>query len=168
MGFFGTKKTDEKGAEMPASEKSIAPPPVASRPSGPAPTPVAPGVAAAVGIDHAIGLMRTLPTDKNVDLVVTVLKTTLESLGIRVADIVADAGKRQQDIEARVAQLKAEIVALEKEMDLRVKEITRLEAAHAETTKVKQYLQGGNHAAVPQLLAVSDELDEEIEVPSEQ
>lgn len=164
MGFFGTKKADEKSAEVPpASEKSIAPPPVvSSRPSGPMPTPVAPGVTSGVGIDHAIQLMRTLPTDKNVELVVTVLKTTLESLGIRVADIIADAVKRQQDIETRVGQLRGEISALEKEVDLRVKEIARLEAAHAETTKVKTYLQGNQQ--VPQLMAVADELDEEIDV----
>jgi hypothetical protein len=86
-------------------------------------------------------LMRQLPTDKNVDLVVTVLKTTLESLHIRVVDIIADATRRQHDLEGRVSQLKSEIAALQQEVGKREEEITRLEAAHAETTKVKEHLE---------------------------
>ena len=112
-------------AEMPASRRQE----------------TAPQAGARVGIDHAIQLIRSLPTEKNVTLVVTVLKTTLESLGIRVADIVRDAVQRQQELEARVAQFKGEIQSLEKEIEQRVQEITRLEAAHAETTRVRDYLE---------------------------
>jgi hypothetical protein len=97
---------------------------------------------AGVGIDHAIRLMRSLPQrDKDIPLVVRVLKTTLESLNIRVADIIADAKRRQQELEARVAHLKGEISSLEKEVERRVEEIRQLEAAHSETTKVKDRLE---------------------------
>jgi len=58
-----------------------------------------------------------------------------------VADIIADASQRQEQIEARVAHLKAEIAALEQEVAKRNEEIARMEAAHAETTKVKGYLE---------------------------
>src|SRR5206468_1636052 len=92
----------------------------------------APGSSPVVGIDHAIMLMRQLPTGKNVDIVVTVLKATLESLNIRVIDIVADASQRQQQIEDRVAQLKAEIAGLEQEVAKRQEEIGRMQAALAE------------------------------------
>jgi len=94
-----------------------------------------------VGIDHAINLMRSLPTAQNVDLVVTVLKATLESLNIRVVDIVNDASQRQRDIEGRVVALKADVKRLEGEIEARVDEIRRLEAAHEETTRVKDYLE---------------------------
>lgn len=128
MGFFGPKKADDRSATGATGQ-----------------TPSPPGTSAAspgrVGIDHAIQLMRTLPTDKNVDLVVKVLRTTLESLNIHVSDIVADATKRQQEIEARVAQLTAEIAQLEQEIATRAEEIRRMEAAHAETTRVKEYLE---------------------------
>jgi Tfp pilus assembly protein FimV len=93
-----------------------------------------------VGIDHAISLIRSLPTDKNVDLVVKVLKTTLESLGIRIQDIVLDAAQRQKELQARVGQLKSEIEHLQKEIEQRSEEIVRLDAAYAETTKVRGYL----------------------------
>jgi hypothetical protein len=129
MALFGAKRIEEK----PESGPSQAPTSL-TRVSN---TPARP----AVGIDHAIMLMRQLPTDKNVDLVVRVLKTTLESLNVRVVDIIADATRRQQDIEGRTAQLKAEIAGLEQEIAKRTDEIQRLDAAHAETTKVKEHLE---------------------------
>jgi hypothetical protein len=141
MGLFGTaKKADEKPGATPAGETEATRAP-ASQVRSAAPPAAGAQAGARVGIDHAIALIRSLPTDKNVDLVVTVLKTTLESLGIRVTDIVQDAAHRQKDIEGRVAQFKSEITALEKEIDQRAEEIVRLEAAHAETTKVREYLE---------------------------
>src|SRR5262249_4448245 len=114
-----------------------APPGSSPRVSGrPVPAP-----APAVGIDHAIQLIRSLPMRENAPLVVRALTTTLESLNIHVADIVQDAARRQQDIESRISALKGEIGALNKEIESRSNEILRLEAAHAETTKVKDYLQ---------------------------
>src|SRR5688572_10275529 len=109
MGLFGTKKDDKpatgpavgteiEGAYGPASQVR------AAEAVGNAP--------GRVGIDHAIQLIRSLPTEKNVDLVVKVLKTTLESLGIRVVDIVNDAAQRQKDLQSRVGQLKSEIELL--------------------------------------------------------
>jgi cell division protein FtsB len=131
MAFFGAKKPDEKPAGGPNSQA----PASLTRVTG------ASGAQGAVGIDHAIMLMRQLPTDKNVDIVVTVLKATFESLNIRVADIVADAAQRQQQIETRVTQLKTEIAGLEQEVAKRQEEIARMDAALAETTKVKGYLE---------------------------
>ncbi|HEY8079196.1 MAG TPA: hypothetical protein VIF62_33925 [Labilithrix sp.] len=117
MALFGTKKPDEGAAP--------------GRPEDPA----------RVGIDHVVSLMRTLPTDKHVDVVVTVLKTTLESLDIRVADIVADAEGRLKQIDGRVGQLETEIKGLEREIATRKEEIARMQAARAETAKVKDYLE---------------------------
>jgi hypothetical protein len=106
MGLFGTKKDDRpatgaagvievEGSRAPTSQVRGADVSASSPPGH-------------LGIDHAIELIRSLPTDKNVDLVVKVLKTTLESLGIRVAEIVLDAAQRQKDIQTRVGQLKSE------------------------------------------------------------
>jgi hypothetical protein len=134
MALFGTKKEDMPPAPPPAINRGG--PSFEPRASG-APGPVR------VGIDHAINLMRSLPTAQDIDLVVTVLKTTLESLNIRIADIVNDASQRQHDIENRVVALKAEIQKLEGEVEARLGEIRRLEAAHEETTRVKEYLQKG-------------------------
>ncbi len=140
MGLFGTKKEDIPAIEPPGF------PEIESAPSPPsqvrAPVSPAHAVPARFGIDHAIGLIRSLPTDENLELVVKVLKTTLESLGISIADIVNDAAQRQQDLENRTGQLRSEIEHLEKEIDQRAKQIEQLEAAHAEATTVRNYLEG--------------------------
>ncbi len=49
------------------------------------------------GIDKAIELMRKLPGD-NTELVVQVVKTTLESLKVKVATIIEDANKKATDL----------------------------------------------------------------------
>jgi hypothetical protein len=94
------------------------------------------------GIENAIQLMRALPSaDANVELVVTVIKTTLESLKVKVSDIIEDAVRKEKDLEGRVGNLKAAITEFEKEIQQRKDEIARLEADHAETTSVKARLQ---------------------------
>lgn len=93
------------------------------------------------GIDAAIQLMRSLPVDKNPELVVTVIKTTLESLRVKVSDIIADATKKQAQLEGRVEMLTKEISDFEREILQRKEEIARLEADHLETTGVKERLE---------------------------
>lgn len=94
------------------------------------------------GIQNAIELMRGLPVDQaNVELVVAVIKGTLESLKVKVSDIIVDASARQRDLEGRVANLKQQIADFEKEIATRKEEIARLDADHAETTDVKGKLE---------------------------
>ena len=91
------------------------------------------------GINKAIELMRALPSE-NVELVVRVVKTTLESINIKVASIIKDATRKEGELEGRVAVLKKEISELEAEIGTRRKEIAGLEADHKETTMVKDRL----------------------------
>jgi len=149
MGLFDKKKksTDLDDEPEPAAPEPQAKP-VQAKPSEPAPTlkPVpAPSSAATkpdhpdYGINKAIELMRLLPED-NVELIVRVVKTTLESTNINVASIVQDATRKQTQIEARVDLLKKEIAGLEGEIATRRSEIALLEADHKETTSVKDRL----------------------------
>src|SRR5262249_24630614 len=107
------------------------------------------------GINKAIELMRMLPSE-NVELVVRVVKTTLESTNIKVAGIIKDASRKQGELEGRVSVLKKEISELEAEIATRKKEIATLEADHRETSMVKERLQlaeklaGGGPVAEPQ------------------
>ncbi len=122
--------------------------PAAARPSGPT-SPAPAGTArpaggsrppvTSYGIDDAIQLMRTLPQE-NVELVVRVVKHTLESTRIDIGAIIDDASQKQQRIEARVSVLKDAIADLEREIQVRKKEIDELETDHRETTKVKERL----------------------------
>ncbi|MBE7451630.1 MAG: hypothetical protein HS111_22885 [Kofleriaceae bacterium] len=92
------------------------------------------------GIDKAIELMRTLPSE-NIELVVQVVKFSLESVGIHLPTIIKDAIRRQDDLQGRVASLRAEIADLEAEIKLRREEIARHEADHKETTMVRERLE---------------------------
>jgi hypothetical protein len=149
MGLFGKK--DETPA---VPEPVVQPPrsamaqpsraPVAPQPAPQAAPPAArepaPPPRAGYGIEQAMRLMRSLPVDKNVDLVVHVIKNTLESLNVRLSDILNDASQRQQALDARIKGLRAEILGLEKEVETRQNEISRLEADLSETTSVKEQL----------------------------
>jgi hypothetical protein len=95
--------------------------------------------ATSYGIDDAIALMRTLPAD-NVELVVQVVKHTLESARIDITAIIDDASGKQERIESRVKVLRDAIADLEREISTRRTEIDQLETDHRETTKVKERL----------------------------
>jgi hypothetical protein len=102
---------------------------------------VGPGLSARYGIDDAIRLMRTLPVEENVDLVVRVMKTTLESLKVRVGEIIDDATRRQDSLQTKIDEYQTQIAQLEREIDARKHEIVRLQEDLGETTKVKERLQ---------------------------
>jgi hypothetical protein len=163
MKLFGGKKGDEKQPQAGDDEAGYFDSPqesisLANAPSAPA-KPAAVQVAqsagraapaqAAVddeprphyGIDQAIMLMRALPVDQNVELVVQVIKTTLESLQVKVADIIHDADRKTKDLDERMANLRRAIADFEKEIETRKQEIARLEADHSETSSVRQRLE---------------------------
>jgi hypothetical protein len=93
------------------------------------------------GIDRAIALMRSLPTEQNPELVAMVITSTLESLEMSVTEIIEDARSRQADLESRIGTIKAKNGALEREIELGVDEIVKLEASLAETLSVKERLE---------------------------
>ena len=118
-----------------------------SSPTNPAPTTTPPK---RYGIDRAIQLMRSLPTEQNPELVAMVITTTLASVDMNVSEIIEDAKTRQADLESRIAGIKAKNTALEKEIELGVDEIVKLEATLAETLSVKERLESAqNHRPPP-------------------
>ncbi|HEU5058763.1 MAG TPA: hypothetical protein VFU21_19655 [Kofleriaceae bacterium] len=136
-----TPDDDDDEDDAPAA-RAQATPAASPRLPGVAPAPARPVARAPVstyGIDDAIQLMRTLPQE-NVELVVRVVKHTLESTRIDIGAIIDDASQKQQRIEARVQVLKDAIADLEREIQVRKKEIDELETDHRETTKVKERL----------------------------
>ena len=126
----------EMTAEPPDEPAQVTSRPV---PSDPEPEPE-PEYDSGFGIQKAIDLMRTLPQD-NVELVVQVVKLTLESTKIKITHIIEDASRKQDDIQGRIKVLKEEIDDFEKEIAARKEEIGGLEADYEETTMVKDRLQ---------------------------
>jgi hypothetical protein len=106
------------------------------------------------GIEKAIELMRTLPQE-NVELVVQVVKFSLESVGIKLPTIIEDAIRRQKDIQGRIGVLKGEISELEQEIKTRKDEIDRLDADHKETTMVRDRLELAENIGKPKPAAAS-------------
>lgn len=92
------------------------------------------------GIAEATLLMRTLPVDQNVELVVRVIRQTLESTNVLIDDIIGDAIGKEKELEARRDVLNTEITELSKQIEQRKQEITRLDAELSETTTVKDRL----------------------------
>jgi uncharacterized protein YeeX (DUF496 family) len=140
MGLFDRRDDKKKSDAFDSPVETIdlnAPPP------DPEPTVSEPaqdlGPTADYGIEQAIQLMRTLPQE-NVELVVQVVKHTLESTKIQLTRIIEDANQKQQDIQARITVLREEIADYEKEISTRKAEIETLEADHEETSTVKERL----------------------------
>jgi hypothetical protein len=152
MSIFA-KKLDTRGV----TEPPPAPPPDITASRQGAAQPPKPRT---YSIGDAIQLMRTLPFDNNVDLVVQVIRATLGSMNVRVQDIIEDAVRKEKSIHEGIASLHGKVADLERELDARCKEITALEADLAETTSVKERLQmsetHGRSSSVPILDATPE------------
>ena len=107
----------------------------------------------AFGITEATQLLRSLPIDQNPELIVRVVRTTLESLDVHLSDIIADATRKEQVTEERFAAVQGQVADLEKQLAGLRQEIGALEFDLKETTDVKERLQiaekgsGGAHGA---------------------
>ena len=93
------------------------------------------------GIAEAILLLRSLPTDQNSELIVQVVRTTLESMNVHLSDIIDDATRKQVQTEERIAAVHGQVSDLEKQLAALRQEIGGLEAELKETSDVKERLQ---------------------------
>lgn len=149
--FFTGKTSNDAGQGAPPGGEASAPsrPGINAKTDPPQPGQSAPQVAAAplpkprpaYRIDDAIKLMRTLPVDENAELVVRVIRKTLESLNVNLNDIIDDAGMRQEKLRGTVDEHRAAIVQLERDIASRKADIARLEGELTETTSVRQRLE---------------------------
>jgi hypothetical protein len=92
----------------------------------------------AYGVADLIALIKSIPIDHHPDLVVQVVKTTLESVGVHVADIMDDAARLETDVKERIAAIEGEIGGLAQEIDRRRDLITQLRSDVADLTFAKE------------------------------
>ena len=92
------------------------------------------------GIDDAIQLMRSLPTDPNSTLVVRVVRVTLGAVNVSVEEIVADATRKEARIKESIAVLEGKIVELEGQLGALRREIAAHQADLKETSNVRERL----------------------------
>ncbi len=89
------------------------------------------------GILQAIELMRGFPPElRRTDVLVQVIKRTLESAHVNVAGIIADATRREEQIETRIRSLQEEIAGCQREIETRAAEIGRLQAELGDVSRV--------------------------------
>jgi hypothetical protein len=122
MSLFGKKETTEPGMGGEPRPRS--------KPNG----------KRVYGIAETTMLMRALPVDQNVELVVRVVRSTLESMNVQLADIIDDAQAKELTLSGRVETLNGEIGELSQQIDRRRQEIAQLQEELTETTTVKQRL----------------------------
>jgi hypothetical protein len=94
----------------------------------------------AYGIAEATLLMRSLPVDQNVELVVRVVRNTLESMNVQLPEIIEDAVDKEKTLQSRMETLNGEIAEFTTQIDQRRQEIARLQEELSETTTVKERL----------------------------
>jgi hypothetical protein len=104
------------------------------------------------GVADLIRLLKTIPVDQHPDLVVRVVKTTLESVGVHSSHVIDDALRHEGAINDRIAVLEGEIEGLSSEIHARKEQIAQLRVELSETTYAKERLQsaeGAIHGAPP-------------------
>jgi hypothetical protein len=149
MGLFKDKKDSKDEEQQEVSPPT--PPPILRAAAAAAAKKAAAAAAASApveeaprhhyGIADAITLMRSLPPDlQHTDIVVQVIKRTLESAKINVTAIIADATRKEDAIENRIKLLQEEISMHEREIATRSTEIQRLQVDLEETSRVKERL----------------------------
>jgi len=92
------------------------------------------------GIDHAIDLMRSLPSD-NTNIIVSVVTKTLESANINVSKIINDAETKEKALVSQIDLLSDEIKALQEQIEQKKEQINVSTAILGETRKVKGLLE---------------------------
>ena len=100
------------------------------------------------GIGDIIRLLRSLPVDQHPELVVQVIRATLESMDVvHVTDLIQDAARHEQRLSERIAALRAQMAELSKQIDMHREEVSRLEGDLKETTVAKDRLMFAEQAA---------------------
>ncbi|KPJ88093.1 MAG: hypothetical protein AMJ53_17265 [Gammaproteobacteria bacterium SG8_11] len=151
MGIFKKSKDDSDfdiEMDMGSEAESSAPNTAVHQPTAASSSPRA-SIKQSYGIEDAIALMRKLP-NVNSEITITVVKKTLESANIQVEEIIADAKRKESQIENRTDQLSKEISELQDRIRHLNVEIDELTTDLKETTKVKNLLVGASEQEKPQ------------------
>jgi hypothetical protein len=92
------------------------------------------------GIAEAIRLMRSLPADPNIELVVRVVRVTLGAVNVSVEDIMQDAERKEKRVRESIASLENDVADLEKQLQDKRAAISAHQADLRETATVRERL----------------------------
>jgi hypothetical protein len=97
------------------------------------------------GVADLIRLLKTIPVDQHPDLVVRVVKTTLESVGVSSSQVIDDAARHETGLRERMTVLEGEIEGLTSEIQQRRERIAQLNSELSETIYARERLQGAEN-----------------------
>jgi hypothetical protein len=106
-------------------------------------------------ITDLIQLLKTMPIEEHPNLVLQVIKTTLESVGVHSSTLIDDANLREEAIREHIGVLDGEIIAFTHEVQTRRDYIAYLNAELAETIDAKSRLSSVEEADHPVLIDLS-------------
>jgi hypothetical protein len=92
------------------------------------------------GIADLIRLLKIIPTDHHPQLVVQVIKTTLESVGVKSSFVIEDALAQENGIRDAIEMLESQIVVLRQEIQARQEQIAQFDVALRETIGARNLL----------------------------
>jgi hypothetical protein len=145
MAIFGKKPEPTPPAiQPPLPSPAITPPQPRATSAEPAPH-------RPYGVAELITLMKAIPIDHHPDLVLQVVKSTLESVGVRIADIMEDATRHESQVKDRISSLEGEIDGLVQQIDRRRDLITQLRGDVTELTYAKDRWQNAQSAGAIQI-----------------
>jgi septal ring factor EnvC (AmiA/AmiB activator) len=119
------------------------------------------GAGTGYGIANVLALLRDLPIDANPDLVMRVVRQTLESNHVRVEDLVAEARTCTRKLEQAIASEHASIVELEREIASKNAAVSKLKSDLAEMRQAGERLggkfpPGGDEWERPSVMTLQD------------
>jgi hypothetical protein len=94
----------------------------------------------AYGIGDVIRLLKTIPIDHHPQLVVQVMKTTLESVGVDSSLVIEDALARENGIREALGMLEEQILVLRQEIEARQNQIAEMHVALREIADARNLL----------------------------
>jgi hypothetical protein len=103
----------------------------------------------AYGIVDLVRLLKSIPIDHHPELVVQVIKTTLESVGVRSSAVIDDALIRENGMREAMEMLESQIVVLTQEIEARQYQIAQLKVELSETMHARGLLANAEPPFVP-------------------
>jgi predicted RNase H-like nuclease (RuvC/YqgF family) len=114
----------------------------------------------AFGIEQANDLMSKLAFGDNAELIVRVIRKTLESVGVQVGDLIAEAKHREGELRTEIEQRRSKIGELERQIEGERIAISGLESDLALTGRTRDSLERSEGKGQPPALPPgSDESD---------
>ncbi len=163
MGFWDwlLGRGEPANAPRPTTDRALpAAPPSAPAKVDVAPPPPKPVAVPVFGVEQAIQLMKKLPLDNEPDLVLRVVRKTLQATGVSLDEIIRAARSRERGLDEEIARERSAIEKLEAEIATKKATIDRAIEQTKETRAMRGRLEEAvSHESRVGILAAPAEIE---------